>query len=115
MHELGIAQNIAEIAERELKSRAVIKKVEKISLRVGKLKAILPDSLTFHFDVVKAEHPLLRSAVLEIEEVPIEVYCPQCQKRFTVEQLEFSCESCGAPVQVQSGEELLIGSITVED
>ncbi|HAR42532.1 MAG TPA: hydrogenase expression protein [Bdellovibrionales bacterium] len=115
MHELGIAQNILKISAQELRQRNITQAVEKVVLRVGRLKAILPDSLTFHFDVLKKELPQFQAAVLDIRQIPVRVLCTGCALRFTVEEMSFFCEHCGAPLSVESGEEFSIDSIEVAD
>ena len=115
MHEFGIAQKILEISAKELETRKLSKPVEKIVLRVGRLKAILPDSLNFHFDILKQDLPLFKAAVLDIRQIPVTVLCTGCGNKQVIEEPIFLCSQCGAPLAVQSGEELEIESIEVAD
>ena len=115
MHEFGIAQRILEISQKELESRAVTAPVERVVLSVGRLRAIVPDSLTFHFDIIKTEMPQFRAAALAIREIPIKVNCGECRSSFELQEMSFFCEKCGHPLTVSSGEELSIDSIDVSD
>ena len=47
MHELGITRNIVAIVLEEAKGR----KVKRVTLEVGKLSAIIPQSIHFCFDI----------------------------------------------------------------
>ena len=48
MHELGITRNIVAIVLEEAKGR----KVKRVTLEVGKLSAIIPQSIHFCFDII---------------------------------------------------------------
>ncbi len=112
MHELGIAINIISIVERELSARKIGEPVKRVDVRIGKMHAILPASLTFHFDVVKRERPLLADARLKIEDVPVKVRCPSCGREKALSEPIFACEGCGGAVEIIEGEEMQIVSIT---
>jgi hydrogenase nickel incorporation protein HypA/HybF len=61
MHELAIARNIVEVAERHAEGR----KVELVSMRVGEMRAVAPASLSFYFEVA-ARETSCEGAVLDI-------------------------------------------------
>jgi Zn finger protein HypA/HybF involved in hydrogenase expression len=48
--------------------------VERINLKVGKLAAVVPDSLKFCFEVAAKNTPL-EGAILHIEEIPVTARC----------------------------------------
>ena len=68
MHEMGIALQIIEIATASIPADAGQVRVEKINLKIGKLAAVVPDSLRFCFDVAVKDTPL-DGARLTIEEI----------------------------------------------
>jgi hydrogenase nickel incorporation protein HypB len=70
MHEMGIALQIIEIATASIPADAGPVRVEKINLKIGKLAAVVPDSLRFCFDVAVKDTPL-DGARLAIEELPV--------------------------------------------
>ena len=49
MHELGITENIIEIALEYAQG----KKISRITLEIGQISAILPDSIEFCFDACR--------------------------------------------------------------
>ena len=84
MHEMGIATEILRIVESSIPAEMVDAKVRRVNLKVGRLSAIVPESLRFCFGVV-AENTLVAGAELAIEQVPVEVKCNQCGHEWTVE------------------------------
>ena len=76
MHELGIATEILDIALTEAERHAA-KKVTSIRLRVGVLRSIEPENLSFLFEHLARGTPA-EGALLEIEEEPVRVECEAC-------------------------------------
>ena len=113
MHELGIAINIVRIVERELAGRGITAPVERVGVRVGKLHAVIPDSLAFHFGVARRDSPQLAGAELSIEQVPVIARCDRCNIEEPLAAPIFACERCGNPVRLIEGEEMVVTSITV--
>ncbi len=113
MHELTIATNIRKVVEESLKDKRV--KVRKIRLQVGKLTAVVPDSLRFCFQFVIEGTPV-EGAELEIQEIPVKGRCKSCGSSFTIEEPIFLCPLCGSnQIELLSGRELMVESIEVEE
>jgi len=70
MHEMGIAMQIVEIAGSAIPADVKNPSVAKVNIRVGKLTAVVPSSLTFCFNIATQDTPLA-GAELSIEEVPV--------------------------------------------
>lgn len=113
MHEVGIAQNILDIAvENALNNKAEI--INKIHVIIGKLAAVETDSLLFAFDALK-EDTIAENASLEIEEIPIRGKCTECEHEDVYDEMFFKCKKCGSyKVELVSGEELNITEIEVD-
>ena len=115
MHEMGIAMEIVDIAKASIPQDMQGARVQRVNLQVGKLSAIVPDSLRFCFDLVVKETPL-EGAELAIEEVPVVARCKDCQTRWTVTEAVFTCKACqSGAIDIISGRELDIKSIEIED
>ena len=113
MHELALAENIYKIIQQNLPDQQVT--VSKIHVKVGKLSGVVPDSLKFCFQIV-VQNSQAAHACLEIEEVPVEAYCPNCRVNFTIDAPCFLCPNCSSGnIQVTSGQELFIESFEVEE
>ncbi|MFP4476581.1 MAG: hydrogenase maturation nickel metallochaperone HypA [Desulfatibacillaceae bacterium] len=115
MHEMGIALQIVEIAKSAIPSQLEGTPIEAVNLKVGKLTAIVPESLRFCWDVVIKDTPLAGSR-LEIEEIPIVARCKSCGHEFTIEGPAFTCVQCeGGDLDIISGRELTVTSLEVAE
>lgn len=110
MHELSICEAIATAVVQHAGGR----RVHAVRLRVGALRQVVPDTLTFCWSVV-GRGPLLAGSVLEIETIPGEVACGDCGTQEVLSQFVLRCRHCGGPVAVVAGEELLVTTIDVVD
>lgn len=112
MHEFSIAEAIVQAAQ-EVAQAHENARVERVSLRVGELRQVVPDALLFAFDVLKRDTPLA-DASLEWETVPAQVRCRECGTEYHPEDIFWECPSCGAfGAEVVAGEELEIVGITL--
>lgn len=115
MHEMGIAMQIIEIATASIPADMEGARVARVNLKVGKLSAVVPDSLRFCFEIASQDTPL-RHAELNIEEIPVVIYCGDCNAQWAISDPVFTCRKCnGANIKVISGRELDIDSIEVAD
>lgn len=115
MHEMGIAMEIVDIAKASIPQDMQGAKVRRVNLQVGRLSAIVADSLRFCFDLVVKQTPL-EGAELVIEEIPVVARCKDCQAQWTVTEPVFTCKSCqSGAIDILSGRELDIKSIEIED
>ncbi|MFO7709091.1 MAG: hydrogenase maturation nickel metallochaperone HypA [Desulfobacterales bacterium] len=113
MHEMGIALQIIEIATASIPAELVSPKVEKVNLKIGKLAAVVSDSLRFCFDIATRDTPLA-GAELAIEETPVVARCKECNTRWTIDEPAFICRDCGSgSLEILSGRELDIVSIEI--
>ena len=115
MHEMGIALEIIDIASASIPPSDVPVRVEKVNLKVGKMAAIVADSLRFCFEIAAKDGPLA-GAVLQIEEIPVRARCKQCDAEWTIHEPVFQCQQCGSgQIDIISGRELNIESIEIAD
>ena len=114
MHEMGIALQIVEIATASLPADLGEARVARVNLKVGKLAAVVPESLRFCFDVAVKDTPLA-GANLAIEEIPVVARCKDCNAQWTIDEPVFICKTCeSGSLEILSGRELDIESIEVE-
>ena len=115
MHEMGIAMRIVEIATSAIPPDIEEARIERVNLKVGRLTAVVPESLRFCFNIASSDTPLA-GASLEMEETPIVVECGKCGAETTIEQPPFACSECGGGnVTIISGRELNVLSIEMAD
>jgi len=115
LHEMGIAIQIVEIATASIPDDIENVQVEKVNLKVGKLAAIVPDSLRFCFDIVVKDTPI-KGAKLVIKEIDVVARCNDCQTKWTISEPVFSCKKCkSGSIEILSGRELDIDSIEIAE
>lgn len=115
MHEMGIAMQIIEIATTSIPAEMKGSRVVRVNLRVGKLAAIVPDSLRFCFEIASQDTPLA-GAELVIEELPVLARCNDCRFQWTISEPVFVCQKCNSgAIQLLSGRELDIESIELAE
>jgi hydrogenase nickel incorporation protein HypA/HybF len=114
MHELSIANTLVELVEQQLSSHSD-SKVRSVRLLIGALSCVHREALEFSFELV-TEGTLLQGAHLEIESVPVTVYCPVCDSVEPLEGIQsFRCPRCQTPTaDIRSGRELELHSIEVD-
>jgi hydrogenase nickel incorporation protein HypA/HybF len=112
MHELSISGAIVETAVKHANGR----QVALVSLTVGALRQVVPESLDFYFGIV-ARGTLCEGARLEQTLVPARARCPGCGNEWELEGLlQFRCPACGdAPAEIVRGNELEVESIELEE
>jgi hydrogenase nickel incorporation protein HypA/HybF len=108
MHELGITQEIVEIAC----GRAGRAKVRRIVLEIGKLSAVLPDAVRFCFELC-AEGTSAEGAELEIIEPPGLARCRLCGCQVSLDRPFGQCRCGSTDLEWLSGEELKIKELEV--
>jgi len=114
MHEMSIAQNIVEIVEEILQSQ-VDSSVLRVFVKIGKLVAVVPESLEFCYDAITAGTTLEKSKLV-IEEIPVRVRCKKCENLFQVQSFVFKCPTCySIELETISGRELTVSEIEVDE
>jgi hydrogenase nickel incorporation protein HypA/HybF len=114
MHELAIAQRVIDTAVALLPADAC--EIAQLRIQLGALAGVSKDELAFGFEVMSKQTPCA-GALLEIEEIPALVHCPQCDVDFSVADAgKLLCPGCGTPaVLVLQGNELRLTAIEVDD
>ena len=111
MHELSLSGAIVNTVVKHAQGRPV----SVVSLRVGALRQVVPDTLDFYFEFV-ARGTVCEGARLEQELIPALLRCGACEREWEIELPVFRCPSCGgADVTIAAGDELEVESIEVEE
>ena len=112
MHELSLSGAIVNTVEKHAAGRPV----SVVSMRIGALRQVVPDTLDFYFEFV-ARGTVCEGARLEQELIPARLRCASCEREWEIELPIFMCPACGAAgrVEVASGDEFEIESIEVEE
>ncbi len=103
MHELTIAANIIEIAGEYAKGAKILR----ITLEIGRLSAIVPESIRFCLDVC-GPGTSIEGARLEILEIPGLGRCSQCKAEIPLEVPYGICDCGCTNLEIIRGQELTI-------
>jgi hydrogenase nickel incorporation protein HypA/HybF len=111
MHELSLSGAIVNTVVKHAQGR----QVSVVTMRIGRLRQVVPDTLDFYFGFV-ADGTVCEGARLEQELVPAVLRCGACVREWEIDFPDFRCPVCGtADVEVVSGEEFEVESIDVEE
>jgi hydrogenase nickel incorporation protein HypA/HybF len=113
MHEMSIAQSILDIVDEYMTNEAG-QKLKEVAVEIGELVAVVPDSLTFCYEVL-VEETDYRDSKLNIQIVPLNGTCSGCSRSFNIKNYEFICPHCqSTSLEIQGGQELRISHLEVE-
>ncbi len=103
MHELSLIQSLLTIIEDNAKEHGFTK-VNRVSLSCGRLSAVEPAALEFAFNTL-TQTGICAAAQLELEILPLQVYCYDCNREFTSPDSDPTiCPDCrGDQVMVTAG------------
>ncbi len=108
MHEISLVRNIFNTLEAEF-SKKELDAMTAIDLKVGLLSNVEPLLMQNAFEAVVAAEEKYTDVTLNVEVVPIEIYCSGCDKNSTIRDYKFVCAFCDKPNNnVVKGTELLI-------
>jgi len=114
MHELSIAMSIVEIAEEEAERHGRAQ-VLAVHLRLGHLSGVAKEALLFSYGVA-CEGTSLEGSRLIIDEIPVEVFCPNCKVPRRIQSIQlFCCPECLTPVtEIVRGKEMEIVAMEIQ-
>lgn len=114
MHELGIALSIIEGVEEEMATRPGRAAV--VHLRLGPLSGVVRDALLFSYELA-CEGTALAGSRLEIEEIPVLIYCATCDRERPVVSIQRIC--CGVcetlSDDIRAGTDLEVFAVEIVD
>jgi hydrogenase nickel incorporation protein HypA/HybF len=109
MHELSVATAVLNTALKHADGR----RVTLVSVEVGALRQVVPESLRFYWAIV-ARDTACEGASLELVEVDARLRCRDCHREWSPDLPVFRCPDCaGAEVEVSAGEQLSVDHIEV--
>ena len=113
MHELRIAEDLAEKVLEEAKNGG-LSKVSDVNITFGQMIQIVPDIFRFAFREA-VSGTAAEEAEINIEITPVKMRCAACGNDFIVNDNKFECRSCGSTdLEIIQGKELFIKSIEGE-
>ena len=115
MHELSIALSMIEMATEEAERREGVR-VNALHLKLGPLSGVVKEALLFSYEIACNATPL-EGSQLVIEDVPVVIYCSECQSEQQLESIQrFCCPVCGTlSSEVVRGRELEFVAMEIEE
>jgi hydrogenase nickel incorporation protein HypA/HybF len=113
MHELSIAMSMIEMATEETAKHGGTK-VDAVHLKLGRLSGVVKDALLFSWEVA-CEGTALQGSRLVIEDLPVIVYCRQCDQERTLNEINaMFCPVCASPApDIRQGKELEVRALEI--
>ncbi len=106
MHELSLVESILQIVE-EYAAKEGFSRVTALRLSFGKLSSVVPQALSFAFEV-QSKGTRAEGAALELEILPAVIRCLACEKDVEIDRFEARCPLCkGFDVLLVGGTEEL--------
>jgi hydrogenase nickel incorporation protein HypA/HybF len=107
MHELSVCEAIAGAVNRHAGGQPVTS----VLVRIGHLRQVVPDALTFSWQMITTGTDL-EGSVLEVESVPATVSCRACGAETTLDMPIVACGQCfSRDVELLTGEEFAVVSL----
>jgi hydrogenase nickel incorporation protein HypA/HybF len=115
MHELPVTESILNIALKHA-SKADVKKIISISLKVGEMSDLEDEWIQKYFDYLSKD-TMAEGAKLRIERVPVTMRCNSCSEVYQVnirENGDFKCPACSCDsTEMVSGREYHVKDMEV--
>ena len=113
MHELSIALSMIDSVLEEAAKQGNVR-VEVVHLRLGDFSGVDKESLEFSYGIACEGTPLAGSR-LEIEPVPVSIYCSTCgSERVILSLQQLCCPDCQTPsMDIRHGRELEVTALEV--
>jgi hydrogenase nickel incorporation protein HypA/HybF len=102
MHEYHLVEDIVRKAQQAAQEKK-IDRVKKVSLKLSELSGLEESSVRLYFEQICA-NTVLDKALLDIQTIPAQLKCKQCNIVFTRQKGQFECPQCGelaSPVPVE--------------
>jgi hydrogenase nickel incorporation protein HypA/HybF len=110
MHELSISRAILDTATRHAGGHRVVL----VSVTIGALRQVVPESLQFYFQIV-SQGTICDGATLQSRLAPARLRCA-CGEEWELQEPFFRCPRCaGGQVSVLDGDQLAVDCIEVEE
>ncbi|HUK83458.1 MAG TPA: hydrogenase maturation nickel metallochaperone HypA [Verrucomicrobiae bacterium] len=113
MHEMSVIEALLETASTYLRSYPN-PRVQRLHVRVGRLRQLDAAMLEFCFNAAVANSPLDGSE-LRVEPIEPTARCKVCSLEFDVEDTWFECPRChDLDAELLKGDELILSSIEID-
>jgi len=97
---MSIAQSLIQILQEEMAKHGAAT-LRSVRLSIGEMSAIVPESLSFCFEIITQGTPL-EGAKLLMDRIPLKGYCPDCDQPFEIKDFVLFARPAEAPILKRS-------------
>jgi len=110
LHELGVVIEVIKTVENFAK-RNEVTKIDTLVLQIGELSSMIPKYIQACYPAA-VDGTLLQDTKLEIEILPGNAICKECNKVFNLIENKGKCPNCGSKdLEILCGKEFMIKEI----
>jgi hydrogenase nickel incorporation protein HypA/HybF len=111
---MSIARSLIDVLREEMISHHV-KTLRSVRLNIGQMSAVVPDALSFCFQVI-TKGTDLEGVKLNMDIVPLMGSCNECGEEFEILDYNFICSRCGSDkINTIGGKDLSIVEMEVDE
>ncbi|WP_373019656.1 hydrogenase/urease nickel incorporation protein HypA [Thiomicrorhabdus sp.] len=108
MHEYSIVRDLIDQCEGYAQDNGA-SEVSKVVIKVGKLSGVEPDLLATAFETFKEASAVCRTAELDMQIQPVEIFCRGCGEHSTLAEHRYVCPLCqSVEISITDGEEMFL-------
>ena len=113
MHELSVTKGLLKICLEEGQKHNV-KKIKKISIKVGELTDLVPSCITYYFNIV-AKDTIAENTEINVEKIPVEIKCMECDYEGELGKNNYICPRCKSnKYKIIKGREFYLDTMEVD-
>ena len=113
MHELAVTKGLLKICLEEGEKHK-IEKINKINIKVGELTDLVPDCISYYFNIV-ARGTIAENTEINVEKIPLEIKCNECSYEGKLGKNNYVCPICkGNKYEITRGREFYLDTMEVE-
>ncbi|MDP1622818.1 MAG: hydrogenase maturation nickel metallochaperone HypA [Bacteroidales bacterium] len=113
MHELSLAMEVIELAQREAEKNGV-STIGEIRIEVGYLSGVEADAFKFALELL-VKDTILEHAVIDLIRTPGEGRCSVCNMKFEMMNILDQCPGCrNFPTEITGGKEFRVLDLVAE-
>ncbi|MCR4743130.1 MAG: hydrogenase maturation nickel metallochaperone HypA [Treponema sp.] len=111
MHELGIVFHVIKRLE-NLAEEKGLSQITSVTLELGEVSGVVPEFLEDGWKWAVKKSPVMKNALLKIENLPAVTLCNSCGKTYSTVEFAKKCPHCNSEDTVlQAGNEMNIKEI----
>ena len=113
MHELAVTKGLLKIWLEEGEKHK-IEKINKINIKVGELTDLVPDCISYYFNIV-ARGTIAENTEINVEKIPVEIECNECGYKGIIGKNDYKCPKCkGLQYEITKGREFYLDTMEVD-